>query len=170
MTAHDPTPAASAGTPLLWSNHRIGNLVRSIARPDSLTPYMAEDVIGIVRKVRDEMQAELDALHAANAKLKAGHDGAWDEVERYHALMLDMEQELVELRAKLQEMQAWQPITDDIVHTDGPEVIYVKDQLLNILGEHYVYLQQGYALCRLVPASQPTSAPKGFPANAQEIV
>lgn len=154
--SNEPTPAASAGTPLV-SDQRIDEYINA-ALDSQPNPTPRGLVRRVAYTVRDEMQAAIDALRAgnaelarllaesrqheealeslvhatevalhvkaddllainfdlermtrleaANAKLKAAHDGAWDEVERYHNLMLDMEQELASLRAKLQGAQA----------------------------------------------------------------
>jgi hypothetical protein len=58
---------------------------------------------------------------------------------------------------ELATQQRWEPLPDDIYNTDGPEVIYVKDALLSIVGETYVYLPDDIRLCRKVtPGEEPT--------------
>lgn len=49
----------------------------------------------------------------------------------------------------------WTPLVDDVINTDGREVIYAKDALLNILGETYVYLPDNIRLCISTPAPVP---------------
>lgn len=58
----------------------------------------------------------------------------------------------------------WTPLIDDVINTDGQEVIYVKDALLNVLGETYVYLPDNIRLCRATPA--PVPQPVEMPTEA----
>lgn len=56
-----------------------------------------------------------------------------------------------ELEAQLAER--WEPVKDGTYHTDGPELISIKDNEWRVWGSGYplrVELQRGYALCRLV--------------------
>lgn len=157
------TKAASAGTPLLWPDERI-----SMFSANCATAWEARAMFSGLRKVRDDYERELDALRSANATLKAAHDGAWDEVERYHNLMLDMEQELVELRARVQEMGAWQPLEDGVyglikVDYDGTDIGIQIDKSgdpnndYQWLSDSGTTLGKDIRLCRLAPASQPAS-------------
>jgi hypothetical protein len=66
--------------------------------------------------------------------------------------MLD---DIRQLQARIAELEAeWEPLPDDVYNTDGPEVIFVKDQLLSIVGETYVYLPDDMRLCRRKPSSE----------------
>ena len=94
----------------------------------------------------DERIATLAEYAAAN----------WDAAnvgDLLRRLRDDYEHELAAARARvaaLEAAQAWEPVADDIYNTDGPEVLYVKGQLLSIVGEFYVYLPADMRLCRRV--------------------
>lgn len=48
----------------------------------------------------------------------------------------------------------WEPLPNGVYHTDGPEIIKIKDAELTVYGDgrpSIANLQQGYALCRTTP-------------------
>jgi len=63
-----------------------------------------------------------------------------------------LEAQQARLQQQLAERGEWEPLTDEICNTDGHEVLYVKDGLLSIVGEYYVYLPDELRLCRRKPS------------------
>ena len=67
-----------------------------------------------------------------------------------------MHNRIAELETQLS--QTWQPLPDGTYHTDGPELVNIKNGELRVYGSGYpmrVSLYQGQAVCRLIE-SQPT--------------
>ena len=94
-----------------------------------------------------------DARIATLAEYAAANWDAAHAGDLLRRLRDDYEHELAAARARvaaLAEHGEWVPVPDDIYNTDGPEVIYVKEQLLSIVGETYVYLPANMRLCRRV--------------------
>jgi hypothetical protein len=75
-------------------------------------------------------------------------------IEALKERVAELEAANAALEARLAERDEWEVVPDGIHNTDSPEVLYVKDKLLSIVGEYWVYLPQDYALCRRRTATE----------------
>lgn len=95
-----------------------------------------------VAELRDQLEAERDASRITDANLVGDLTLAEDEIK--------------ELQSQLDTARAWEPLPNGVYHTDGPEVVEVADERIIVYqGAQgaWANLQQGYALCKLQPAT-----------------
>lgn len=169
----DTNAASGAPTPLLpqWSDKQL-MLEAEVIVAGQFGIY---PVFRLLQKMRDEMQAEIDALRAANAILQtqlAANESLVHATEvALHvkaddllAINFDLER-MTQLERELQEGQAWQVVPDmTTIHCDCgcKRILIVGEDGDNVTMSGYgnagiVLLPDHIRLCRLVPARQPAS-------------